>query len=151
MTWLLLIVVLFNGILAGLSVDKVVVQLPARHRLGVVAYAHYARAADLGNGAVLYPTVGVGAALLTIAAAVIALVVHASTTLQIVLACAAVLSVLHSAATAVAAPTMFRVGKCPDDDTALPTLLARFTYASSFRAALQIATFALVAFAATVG
>src|SRR5689334_19999285 len=131
MTWLLLVVVVvvvFNGILAGLSVDKVVVQLPARHRLGVVAYAHYARAADLGNGAVLYPIAGVGAALLTIVAAVIALAEHASTTLRVVLVCAAVLSVLHSAATAVAAPTMFRVGKSPDDDTALATLLSRFAY-----------------------
>jgi len=49
---------LFDGILAGLSLDKVIVQLPARHRMGVVGYAGYARAADLGNGMVFYAVVG---------------------------------------------------------------------------------------------
>jgi len=38
-----------DGILAGLSLDKVIVQLPARRRIGVTAYAAYARAADLGQ------------------------------------------------------------------------------------------------------
>jgi hypothetical protein len=151
MEWLLLTVVLFNGVLAGLSVDKVVVQLPARRRMGVVAYAHYARAADLGNGAVLYPITGIGAALLTMAAAVAALASDASTTVRVLLAGAAGLSVLHSAATAVAAPTMFRVGKSPDTEADLAPLLSRFAYASTVRAGLQVATFGLVAFAATVG
>jgi ABC-2 type transporter len=47
-----------DGILAGLSLDKVIVQLPARRRIGVAAYAAYARAADLGNGIAFYATVG---------------------------------------------------------------------------------------------
>jgi len=34
----------------GLSLDKVIVQLPARRRIAATAYAAYARAADLGNG-----------------------------------------------------------------------------------------------------
>jgi len=54
-----------DGILAGLSLDKVIVQLPARRRIGVTAYAAYARAADLGNGIAFYAAVGVGAAVLT--------------------------------------------------------------------------------------
>ena len=150
MEWLLLTVVGFNGLLAGLSVDKVVVQLPARHRIGAVAYAHYARAADLGNGVVLYPVAGIGAALLTIVAAVVAFAVDASTTVRVLLAVAAGLSVLHSAATAVAAPTMYRVGKSPDVGADLYALLSRFATASNLRAGLQVATFVLVALAATV-
>ncbi len=47
-----------DGILAGLSLDKVIVQLPARRRIGVTAYAAYARAADLGNGIAFYAAVG---------------------------------------------------------------------------------------------
>ncbi|HUZ51007.1 MAG TPA: hypothetical protein VMU94_00545 [Streptosporangiaceae bacterium] len=43
-----------DGIQAGLSLDKVIVQLPARRRIGVTAYAAYARAADLGNGIAFY-------------------------------------------------------------------------------------------------
>jgi hypothetical protein len=38
-----------DGILAGLSLDKVIVQLPARRRIGAAAHAAYARAADLGT------------------------------------------------------------------------------------------------------
>ena len=57
-----------NGILAGLSLDKVIVQLPARRRIGVTAYAAYARAADPGNGIAFYAAGGVGAAALTVAA-----------------------------------------------------------------------------------
>jgi len=57
-----------DGILAGLSLDKVIVQLPARRRIGVTAYAAYARAADLGNGIAFYAAAGVGAAVLTLAA-----------------------------------------------------------------------------------
>ena len=47
-----------DGILAGLSLDKVIVQLPARRRIGVTAYAAYARAADLGNGIAFYAGCG---------------------------------------------------------------------------------------------
>jgi hypothetical protein len=57
-----------DGLLAGLSLDKVIVQLPARRRMGVVGYAGYARSADLGNGVAFYALVGVSAAVLTVAA-----------------------------------------------------------------------------------
>jgi len=59
--------VLLSGILAGLSLDKVIVQLPARRRMGAVGYPGYARA-DLGNGVVFYAVAGIGAAVLTVAA-----------------------------------------------------------------------------------
>ena len=53
---------LLSGVLAGLSLDKVIVQLPARHRMGAVAYAGYARAADcqivLAPGQVHVPSGG---------------------------------------------------------------------------------------------
>jgi hypothetical protein len=57
-----------DGIPAGLSPYKVIVQLPARRRIGVTAYAANARAADLGNGVAFYPAAGTGAAVLTLAA-----------------------------------------------------------------------------------
>jgi hypothetical protein len=57
-----------DGLLAGLSLEKVIVQLPARRRMGVVGYAGYARSADLDNGVAFYALVGVSAAVLTVAA-----------------------------------------------------------------------------------
>ncbi|MGH2514139.1 MAG: hypothetical protein ACRDHP_00640, partial [Ktedonobacterales bacterium] len=63
-----------DGILAGASLDQSIKQLPARHRMGVVAFSAYSRAADLGNGVVWYALLGVGAAVITIAAAVVGVV-----------------------------------------------------------------------------
>jgi len=48
-----------GGLLAGLWLDKVIVQLPALRRIDVVAYAACGRSADLGNGIAFYAVVGV--------------------------------------------------------------------------------------------
>src|SRR2546429_4981929 len=58
-----------NGLLAGASLDKALVQLPARRKIGLHAMAEYNRATDLGPGLILYPALGLGGPLLTIAAA----------------------------------------------------------------------------------
>ncbi len=63
-----------DGLLAGASFDQSIKQLPARHKIGLVAYSEYSRTSDLGPGIIWYGILGVGAALLTIAAAVAALV-----------------------------------------------------------------------------
>lgn len=39
-----------NGLLAGLNVDTALVKFPTRWRIGMVAYATFARVNDLGNG-----------------------------------------------------------------------------------------------------
>jgi hypothetical protein len=140
-----------DGILAGLSLDKVIVQLPARRRIGVAAYAAYARAADLGNGVAFYASAGVGAALLTVAAFAVAVSRGAPGTVTGLLAAAALLSLLHSAMTARAAPVMFRVGQAGDDQQALAFLLARFARWSAARAAAQAATVIVVAIAVALG
>ncbi len=68
---LLAIATAVNGLLAGLNVDTALVKLPARRRIGVEAYATFARGNDLGNGLVVYPLLGVGAALLAVLATVL--------------------------------------------------------------------------------
>jgi hypothetical protein len=66
---LLLAATFMGGILAGTAVDRVIVGGPAWHELGAAAWAQYSRRADLGTGLVAYPIEGIGATLLTIAAA----------------------------------------------------------------------------------
>jgi hypothetical protein len=66
---LILSATIVTGLLAGASLDKAVVQLPARHRMGVIGFAAFSRANDLGNGLIAYPVLGISAALLTIIAA----------------------------------------------------------------------------------
>jgi hypothetical protein len=140
-----------DGILAGLSLDKFIVQLPARRRIGVTAYAAYARAADLGNGIAFYAAVGIGAAALTVAAFAVAAGVGAPAAVTGLLAAAALLSLVHSAMTARAAPTMFQIGRAEDDQAALAPLLARFARWSTARAAAQTATLIVVAIAVALG
>lgn len=60
------------GLLAGASLDQSSKQLPARLKIGVVAFSKYSRAADLGNGILFYAILEVSAGLLTIAAAIAA-------------------------------------------------------------------------------
>jgi transposase InsO family protein len=89
-----------DGLLAGLSLDKVIVQLPARRRIGVTTYAAYARAADLGNGIALYAAAGADAAALTLPAFAVAASRGAPAAVTGLLAAAALLSLVHSAKTA---------------------------------------------------
>ena len=140
-----------DGLLAGLSLDKVIVQLPARRRMGVAGYAAYARSADLANGVAFYALAGVSAAVLTVAAFGVAAGRGAPAAVTGLLGTAAVLSVLHSAATGRAAPAMFQIGRAGDTPAALEPLLTRFARWSAARAIMQAATLIVVAIAVGMG
>jgi hypothetical protein len=51
-----------NGMLVG-ALDQSIEQLPARRRIGAIAYSIYSRAADLWHGVPWYAGLGVGTAL----------------------------------------------------------------------------------------
>ncbi len=61
---------LFGGLLAGVTVNRALVQLPAWRRIGVVAWADFTRAENTGIGTIFYPALGLAALLLTIGMAV---------------------------------------------------------------------------------
>jgi hypothetical protein len=46
---------LLTGLLAGGSVDRYIVQVPAWRHLSILTWAEYTRYAEFGNGLVLYP------------------------------------------------------------------------------------------------
>jgi hypothetical protein len=144
---LLIAAVAFNGILTGASLDQLIKQLPARRRMGVIAFSAYSRAADLGNGIVWYAIIGVGAALLTIAASVGAYLQAATGSVAIPLYLAALLSLLHSFTTTQAAPTLFRVRQVKDDAAQLTVIFDRFERWQALRAALQVVAFGLTLWA----
>lgn len=142
-----------DGVLTGASLDQSIKQLPARHKLGAVAFSAYSQAADLGPGVVWYATLGVGAALLTIAAAVVEAALRTSAAVAAPMYVAAALSVLHSLGTAGAAPTNFSQRKAGGDEQRLAAIFDRFERWQTVRAILQTLTFiaslvALVAWAA---
>ncbi len=134
----------FNGILAGISVEVALVKLPTRKRIGALAYANFARGSDLGNGLWVYPTWAIGATLLTFAATIVALIEQEPSTLLVPLVLASLTCIGHFLATAQAAPTMLRVVKTPDDPALLTPLLDRFARWHSVRATLQVLTFLLL-------
>jgi hypothetical protein len=67
---LMIAATVFDAMVAGTGVDRLVVQMPAWTRLGPQAWAAYSRHADLGNGLILYPTFAIGGCVLSIAAAI---------------------------------------------------------------------------------
>jgi hypothetical protein len=128
-----------NGVLVGASLDQSIKQLPARHRMGLIAFSAYSRAADLGNGIAWYAILGISSALVTIAAAIATLVTGSAHTLPILLA--AIFSICHSVATSQAAPTNFRQRKAADDEVALAAIFNTFERWQTVRVIFQTLTF----------
>src|SRR5262245_46831535 len=115
---LLVAAVVADGILAGASLDQSIKQLPARHRMGASAFSVYSQSSDLSvRGIIWYAVLGIGAALLTIAAAVAAFFQGAAASHAVPLYSAAGLSLLHSFTTTQAAPTNFKQRRAANDET----------------------------------
>ena len=138
---LLIAAVALNGIVVGASLDQSIKQLPARHRIGAVHYSLYSRAADLANGIAWYGSVGVGAVLITIAAAIAAYSQRSNSPSTPFIYIAAVLSIIHSLVTTQAAPLMFSQRRHENDETALAALFNRFERWQALRAFVQVLTF----------
>ena len=139
-----------NGLLAGLNVDTALVKLPARRRMGVVAYATFARGNDLGNGLVVYPLLGVGAALLTVLATALAFVERSPMEVLLLLSLASLLSILHTFATTRAAPVMLSLKDTPDDEALLTAKLDRFARWHTVRATFQVLAFFVLVWALAI-
>jgi len=139
-----------NGLLSGLNVDTALVKLPARRRIGALAYATFARGNDLGNGLVVYPILGIGAALFTVLATAIAYLGHSPMGLLLLLSFASLLSLLHTAATTRAAPVMLSIKDAPNDEAILISKLDRFALWHAVRATFQVLTFFILLWALVV-
>jgi hypothetical protein len=139
-----------NGLLAGLNADTALVKLPARKRIGARAYAAFARGNDLGNGLIVYPLLGVGAALLTLLATALAYAERSSFELLLPLSLATALSLLYTFATSRAAPTMLSLKDAPDDEALLTEKLDRFARWHAVRATFQVGAFFLLLWALAV-
>jgi len=149
-TSLMILATAMNGLLSGLNVDTALVKLPAHLRIGAVAYATFARGNDLGNGLVVYPILGISAALLTVLTTVIAYLEHSLMELLLLLSLASLLSLLHTFATVRAAPVMLSLKDVPDDEALLRAKLDRFARWHAVRATFQVLTFLVLLWALVV-
>lgn len=145
--WLLVLAVVVNGILAGLSFDVAVVKLPTRKRIGAVAYANFARGNDIGNGLVVYPAIGVLAALLVFGTTIAALLAQVPRSAVIPLVLASAATIAHSGCTVKAAPIMLSLRSTPDDEELLAAKLDQFAFWHGIRAAFQLLAFVVLLWA----
>src|SRR5258708_2851890 len=139
-----------NGLLSGLNMDTALVKLPVRQRIGAVAYAAFARGNDLGNGLMVYPLLGVGAALLTLLATALAYVERSPMEVLLLLSLASLLSILHTFATTRAAPVMLSIKDTPDDEAILTAKLDRFARWHTVRATFQVVAFFVLLWALAI-
>ena len=136
-----------DGLLAGASLDQSIKQLPARHKIGLVAYSEYSRASDLGPGILWYGILGVGAAVLTIAAAGAAFSQGVPSASATPLYVAAGLAVLHSLVTTQAAPTNFSQRRVAKDEAVLERVFDSFERWQTLRAVVQVLNFGAILWA----
>lgn len=147
---LLLAAAAANGIATGATLDQAIKQLPARHELGPVAYADYVRAADLGNGLIWYPIMGIGTAVLSLTAALHGLRAKRGKSGTAALIAVSIGTASHVAATSQAAPTLLALRHAGIDDEPSGDILNRFARLNQIRAAAMIATLAASVWALAV-
>ena len=136
---LLVVAVAVNGLLSGASGDQSIKQLPARRRIGAVAYSDYSRAGDLGNGIAWYAVVGIGAALLSVVAAAVVLAADPTTAQSSAAVALIVTTIGHMGLTARAAPLNISQRRIAGDDAALTQLFNRFERLQTVRWILNLA------------
>jgi hypothetical protein len=117
----------FDALFAGGATFRVLVDLPARHRIGPLAFQEFSRATDLSRGLVYYPIGGIGSAVLTVTTWIVALRHGVPRRVSRLLALAAGCSLLVLVFTIPAAPLMFRIGSAPGNPQLVSSLLDRFT------------------------
>jgi hypothetical protein len=128
-----------NGLLCGMSLDQSIMQLPARRRIGVLAYSNYSQAGDLGNGIALYAITGVGTALLSAVAAIAMLVDGPNGGQSAAAAALLAATVVHMAITRRAAPTNMSQRRHASDEPALFALFDRFARLQNVRLVFNLA------------
>jgi hypothetical protein len=131
-----------SGIGAGASLDVSIRQLPARHRIGVLAYSAYSQATDLGTARVWYPPLGIGTLLLALATVVVAFFQQTALPHALPIYVAAALWIVHLLITLIwALPTLPRQRQFPHDEHQLAALFNRFERLQTVRAVLDVVIF----------
>src|SRR5688500_1626856 len=138
MLWISLII---NGIFAGFCFDIATVKLPTRKRIGSLAYAHFARNNDLGNGLKVYPYLFIASTVLSIINAVVAYVNDYPDSALVALLIAGFTSAGCIFSTTQAAPVMWSLKKTPDQEKLLTEKLDRFAYWHNWRTLFQLSSF----------
>jgi hypothetical protein len=141
----------FEGLRAGAGTFRILLDLPARVRLGPIAFAEFSRATDLSmTGVAFYVLFGFGGAVVTSLTWLIAVRSGAPRRIRRLLAVATISSLLILVMTAQAAPLMWQIGSSPPDPVLIGNLLDRFTIWTVLRVVCADVSFLAVLSAFTV-
>ena len=138
-----------NALWAGAVLFRVLIDLPARHRIGPMGFAELSRATDLSAGLVFYPAAAVGSAVLSVLTWFVARRTNAPRPIRVATGVAATCTILVLALTTQAAPLMFRIGSAAADPTLIEDLADRFTWWTNLRAASAAVAAAALLYALT--
>ncbi len=124
-----------SGVAAGTGLDVSIRQLPARHRIGIIAYSAYSQATDLGTALFWYPSIGISAILFALAAALVAFFQQVSLAHALPIYVTASLWVVHLLLTLIwAIPTLPRQRHVGTDEKQLSDIFNRFERMQTVRA-----------------
>ena len=142
---------LFTGLLAGLTANRALVEIPAWGRIGVILWTDFARVENAGMGFILYPGVGAAALLFTIAAAVaFRFDRSAFGSRGLPIYAAALLAIVSAIVTRVVlVPAMFSLGKDGINPAELQSIFLTVARWSGVNDALHVLTFGLNLWALT--
>lgn len=146
---LLVITTFIHGLMAGVCLDVALVKLPTRHRIGVIPYANFARANDLGNGIVVYPIVAISGALFLFATTLVAYLNEQPADILYPLYISTFSTILAFASTSKAAPVMLSLKNAPNDEALLKQKLNTFERWNAFRTIFQIISFVALTWSLT--
>lgn len=137
--------VLFAGLLAGVTLNRALVQLPAWQRIGVLAWADFTRAENAGIGAILYPALGLAALLSTIGTALAYKFERCKRfTTSVPIYTAAGLAIAWALVTRIVlVPELFALNKVEDNVLKLREIFATVLLGSAVNDVLHVVAFAL--------
>jgi hypothetical protein len=142
---------LFEGMRAGAGTFRVIIDLPARARVGSIAFAEFSRATDLSTrGIVFYALYGFGGLGFTATTWWMASRAHAPASIRRLCAVAALSSFAVLLLTTQAAPLMWSVGVPSADAARVGELLDRFTFWTLLRVLCVDVSFLSVVAALTI-
>jgi len=131
-----------SGIGAGASLDVSIRQLPARHRIGVIAYSVYSQATDLGTARVWYPPLGIGTLLFALATAVVAFFQHVALPHALPIYVTAPFWIVHLLITLIwAVPTLLSLRHVVTDEQQLAAIFTRFERLQTVRVVIDVLIF----------
>jgi hypothetical protein len=136
--------VVVSAVAAGASLDQSIKQLPARRRIGVVAYSVYSLAADTGTALRWYLPLAALWVALVFTTAIVGWSDSAAEPRALALAAMVVGVVAHILVTALyAAPTLLSQRMMAGDEAALQRVFDRFERWQAVRAAIDVGTLAI--------